>query len=93
MQKINDTINNNNGSICIPLNPILGSKRFAIQYHPWSFMHVFTCLTGRLPIVLQLALTLRLVTCVLLYQVPTCTCTLLGGERQELMHAVPTCIP
>ena len=27
------------------------------------------------------------------YQVPNCTCTLLGGKRQEILHAVPTCIP
>ena len=35
----------------------------------------------------------RLVTYPFNYQVPIRTCTLLGGKRQEILHAVSPCIP
>ena len=35
----------------------------------------------------------RLVTYTFNYQAPNCTSTLLGGKRQEILHAVPTFIP
>ena len=66
--------------IYAPLNLIkaLSSHNLSLS---WSFMHVFTCLTG------------RLVTYTLNYQTPKCTCTQLGGERQDILYEVPICIP
>ena len=46
-----------------------------------SFVHMFTCLTGRL-LIIQLVLTLRLATYTLNYQVSSCT---LGGDIIEFI--------
>ena len=82
----------NNGSIYIPLNPIKvlsGWQSNIILGH--SCMHVYTCLPGWLPIVLQLTLTLRL--CILSYQVPNCTSTLMGGRGRGLCMQCPLAYP
>ena len=77
--------------IYIPLNLIKALSGHNLLL-PWPSVHVFTCLTGRLPII-QLMLTHRLVTYTLNYQVTNYMCTHLGGKRQEILYAVPTCIP